>query len=441
MSARSKGISSDIDLTDGNVFRHGARPVLEEDSLDHATLPWDSDGKEKPRISINTNGYYSRTWSMTNIALENALTVIDDDYFYEAYEANIDFSSIYGTLNNPRERYDDYAVEEAIERAFNRRVERVRNSTDPETIRIFNLDKIYIRNGRVFHKHEAGAPSLITMPMYSKRQWYNNFIYETAIDSQIWMDNITTSSSKISTITINTGTDITPLYFGSTELTEDEYSGRTMIVGRGDELKRKLALYDYVSVVYEMLQNHSTIENERLVCEDCLRPYIRTPNHGSKSLCPYCSLAMELTMSLDQLTVRKKFSSMSVCEFMRAPLHDDDQDKYQSFADYDQSDWAKEREDKTIDYFFQEVYEDRGVHLIRRPRNSHELRVNISNGEYQDEEEEFSRNSAELTYEKGEIAERDHSLKQFMHISRQLARPVVHNLATVEITSADDDTL
>ena len=44
--------------------------------------------------------------------------------------------------------------------------------------------------------------------------------------------------------------------------------------------------------------------------------------------------------------------------------------------------------DTSIDYFHQYTYGDRGLHLIRIPEGSHELRVNLGTGEFIDDEDE-----------------------------------------------------
>lgn len=406
MKMKSKGIDGDIDLTENGTFRRGVCSPLTMDELKPAKLPWDRNGKYANKISYDLDSY-ERLWLDTSY--EGIVEIINNDLVFDGDGIEYD------------DQYDQVA--EVLRRMQKKRIERVRESTDPEMLRLLNLDRIHIKDGRVIH--DTDSRYVRNVGWKPGKTWALASLTYSSTTGSISLNNTTSSTSLYNTASISArdGDDITPTIFGTTRLTEDEWKGRTLITGRGDELCRKLDLYAYISVVRDMLESHQSVKNRRSTCECCGKQFVYTPKWGGKlSICQTCAFAEELKLTLDHFAVYRQHACMK--DFVKQDMSAEKFDKHHSFAEMDQSSWASCREDKTIDYFFQEVYRDRGIHLLRRPRNSHELRVNLDNGEYADEED-YVRGSSELTYEKAHIDRQDGYVSDLVTLHTMLGEPTM----------------
>ena len=166
-----------------------------------------------------------------------------------------------------------------------------------------------------------------------------------------------------------------------------ELSGRKIICGGGDELKLKYEKYFYLIKLRAILNefdscmetkgNKSTTD----LCKKCGKPiYNKVP--FSKYYSTYCheckiyGLFNEPNSRFDR--VYRDDTDFHNQEILGDILY--------NFEDQ-QVDGYYEDHDRSIDYYHQPIYDDRGLHILRPPLRSQELNVNLSTGEFMDEED------------------------------------------------------
>lgn len=374
----SKGISPDVDLTARGDFRNGARPMLLDPEMRTGELPWDKTGKPKPPISRYPEYSVDAPWvwngSDQSWMLFNTLTL--DDFIIDGYDVDFD-CYVYGI-----EMGEDYPGNRV-----NRIIEQFKMTGDARLL-VLLPGKLELSRGRLRYSNTDSlsvSGSMIYYPRSSDMSIYYSTTPSAMSASYGWSSNTTgslnstttQSTSSMLSIAVDNRMDITPTEFGAVTLTRDELNG-DVIVGRADEVADKIRLRRYVQQI---------------------KPYIDYRNRDRNAL-PKPSIPKTAvdhqTKSADILrTFRMKEYAPKCVAYDKRRV---EALQFMYEAD-EQSDWYQDREDKTIDYFFQPVYSDRGRHLLHRPRNSHELQVDLSGQELS--EDSFPvRQPRKLVYDK-----------------------------------------
>lgn len=348
----SKGIPGDIDLTMNRAFRSGVRPLVAENRITPGQLPWNDNGKRRTQskrsvsdgdlnsdgvglniISID-NGFNLTTTSTVNNFFDQ-LTV----YYYQ--DSDVDLRLVESNVIDRFEQTSDVRLLDALPGVLS------------------------IRGGRLMY-------GSVDNTGYNR---YNMNIRTDGFDGYSSTNTWYTTGKCLNVSWTDGYTDITPVAYGITRLTNSEMNGG-MITGHADEVADKIALRDFVNRI---------------------RPLISNRTRHTTSMMPKGVASTNAESCTRDLLYRLKSSEM-IMSIGHA--------EYSTFKHFnDQSRWYARRDDKTIDFFFQKVCEDRGLCLIRRRRNSHELRVDLESREFIEEVDMPIAHDKHLTYEKDHLVE------------------------------------
>ena len=348
----SKGIPGDIDLTMDRAFRKGVRPLVVENRITPGQLPWDSSGKKRTQSkrSVSDGDLNSDSVGLNIISIENGfdLTVtstvndiLDQLVVYHYQDSDVDLRLVESNVIDRFEQTSDVRLLDALPGALS------------------------IRGGRLMYNSVDNTG-------------HNRYNIDTWTDGYGEYSSTSTgyAAGKYLSVTWTDGyTDITPFVYGITRLTNSEMNGG-MITGHADEVADKIALRDFVNRI---------------------RPLISNRTRHTTNMIPKGVASTNVKSCTKDLLYRLKSSEtmMSI-----GPT------EYSTFKHFnDQSRWYTRRDDKTIDFFFQRVCEDRGLCLIRRRRNSHELRVDLESREFIEEADMPIAHDKRLTYEKNHLVE------------------------------------
>lgn len=346
----SKGIPGDIDLTMNRAFRSGVRPLVAENRITPGQLPWNDNGKRRTQskrsvsdgdlnsdgvglniISID-NGFNLTTTSTVNNFFDQ-LTV----YYYQ--DSDVDLRLVESNVIDRFEQTSDVKLLDALPGALS------------------------IRGGRLMYKSIDNTG----------HNRYNTGVWTDGYDGYSSTSTGYTTGKYLNVTWTDDYTDITPVAYGITRLTNSEMNGG-MITGHADEVADKIALRDFINRI---------------------RPFVSNRTRHTTSMIPKGIASTNVESCAKDLLYKLKISErmMSIGPTV-----------YSAFKHFnDQSRWYDQRDDKTIDFFFQRVCEDRGLCLIRRRRNSHELRVDLESREFIEEADMPIAHDKLLTYEKDHL--------------------------------------
>lgn len=438
MNEYSKGITSDIDLTDHGDFQHGVAPILKDEEYEYASTPWKEDGKlKRPLHKVRGVRYITlRDEDFSNISITNSFSATDlQIHEYKDY------------LQKKRTRRQLDLSEFLHGKEFKDLITNHPITTDPKSIlpylkykKYFRIEirdtcKLYI----VLENQSTTSTSLITY-----KKWNTSSLNITSDDMddnliKYYLDDISSGyfsehyvSKKNCTISSTTALSraneelyksllkcnricITPKEFENVELTLHERYGKTLITGSGIEVKKKYQLKLFLEEVEKILdkvyQLKSTTVHKKRVCQCnyCGRTYL---DFGISSvfisLCSDCVISKEMELFYDRkyhhLSRNDYNLSAQVKAFkMRGKA-------YSSFTDVDDQSYDYLNQySEVIDFYRQPIHKDRGLHLIRLSRGQHELRVDLENGQFELDDSDEKRNEVfgryELTYDKQHILE------------------------------------
>ena len=358
----SKGISPDVDLTVRGDFRNGARPMLPDLEMRTGELPWDKTGKLKLPVSTYSEYNVDASWAWNS-----------SDQFWTLFSTlTLDGLIVDGCNDNFNCDIYELEMSEGYSGDYvNMAIEQFKETGDARLL-VLLPGKLELSKGRLRYSNNGGLSVS------------NNVIYYPQ-SSYGWSSNTTgsfnsttaQSTTSMLSIAVDNRMDITPTEFGAVTLTKDELNG-DMIVGRAGEVADKIRLRRYVQQI---------------------KPYINYRNRNRNALpkqsIPKAAVDRQTKSANILRTLRKNEYAPKYVAYNKSQI-----EPLQFMYEADgQSEWYKDREDKTIDYFFQPVYSDRGRHLLHRPRNSHELQVDLSGQELS--EDNFPiRQSRKLVYDK-----------------------------------------
>lgn len=339
MIAESAGIGSDIDLTGDRLFRKGVKPLASECPYDPGTLPWDKNGIDRYR---NRKGQVDETGSLH-------------------IRSNFSISAI-SSWSRTTSGVDTYHPNDFSDEVF-KLFQKSGDLSLIETMPIlpeFHKGRLMVnakRHGWGIGSYDYSYDGIIAD--YASAYMSAN---GTAYDSN-WQD----STNSYIVVQPDSYVDITPEEFGPfVSLTCYELDGG-LITGSANDVADKIRFREFMQKALAIID---TLERHR---------------RGTKE-------------------AMSESAVIRTCAHRWHELHDDKPittRAHRSSILCDQSGWYKKRDDKTIDYFFQKVRSDRGLALIRRPRNSHELRVDLETREFIEEEDIPIADWSRLTYEKG----------------------------------------
>ena len=372
--AISEGIHGDIDLTKNKLFRKGAKDLLDLTDLNPGVTTW-SPGfimeAKKPKASIAEilKEYFpDSNWTTSYINKKLAIDYINNMTFED--------SPIYNILSKMPEDSD---IDDVVEMLIN-------------INRVCNLE---IKSNSIFIEIE---PSYT----YISDQEYNVFTKYALTDS---MDNYTYHTHDYDrypteTVLLDKYCPAIP----NITLTDDEYCGNKMITGMSDIIYMKTRKCAILSKLVDRLANtedwqkkHPSINlkngesDDMYVCKKCGKSYkTLSKGIGSHSICPECRIDEYFTQPKGITNIDRLYTNGRFC-FLRKRFHDFYSDILELPESYDlsqdQSYGYNYREDKTIEYFMHPVYEDNGLHLIHRKRNSHELVITLKDEEYDEDKD------------------------------------------------------
>ena len=339
MVERSKGIPADIDLTEDRAFATGVKPLATENPIAAGELPWDESGI----LRRQGRSHDELAQWITVSGISEIMNSSFDEYLLDG----ITCGNVGGHISSNNE--------EDI-------IEMYRKTADVWFL--FELSNPMVISG--------GGRLLYTPDMVDRRYRDLKITYSTYTINydNPWSSTSNTVSPLISSGNFTNDVDITPYRFDDLSMTIGEFNDG-IITGKAPTVARKIALRDHMKKVQHVL---NLINGHRAS---------NIPKYAETTKAP----------AGGNMSVLNKF------DWLDFGL-DLDPEKFHRDLGFDQSDFYAKRIDKTIDYFFQRVCDDRGLCLIRRPRNSHELRVDVENREFIEEADVPVAASKHLTYEK-----------------------------------------
>lgn len=386
----SKGISADIDLTGDRMFSEGVRPLVAENLVKPGELPWTKDGRRRRQDRYRCREVEHEIdreviqWILDNVDMSDAIE-ITSDYDAAVYYDSTNSTSTSGdtpqywiSVNTPG--VDDISLQERtlkkIAATETKIIEEFR-----QTGNIDLLDKLpntlRIREGQLIYESVTSSWSKYRMNEYESYTNTMSFYTYSTNTTSSWKS--VTSRRPIQYPIDAGGQVITPYEFNATvKLTREELNG-ALICGRVADIADKIPLRNFMQKVQAYLDVRAKHDHHDLTAIGPRYTGELKMNRHAHSL-------------IDQLY-----------RVLGDPLKLVTKTHMYSFAD--QSDWYKRRKDKTIDFFFQPVYEDRGLSLIRRPRNSHELRVDLEDRPFIEEDDVPWASQSNLTYDKFHLYE------------------------------------
>ena len=346
----SKGIPGDIDLTMNRAFRRGVRPLVAENRITPGQLPWSDNGKRRTQSkrSVSDGDLNSDSVGLNIISIEGGFNltttstvnnILDQLTVYYYQGSDVDLRLVESNVIDRFEQTSDVRLLGALPGALS------------------------IRGGRLMYKSVDSTGD----NRYNTGVWTDKYGGYSSTSTGY-------TTGKYLSVTWSDGyTDITPVAYGITRLTNSEMDGG-MITGHADEIADKIALRDFINQI---------------------RPFISNRTRHTTSMMPKGVASTNAKSCTRDLMYQLKSS-----ETMMSIGHTE----YSTFKHFnDQSRWYTRRDDKTIDFFFQRVCEDRGLCLIRRRRNSHELRVDLESREFIEEADMPIAHDKRLTYEKDHL--------------------------------------
>ena len=367
--AKSEGIHRDIDLTKNKIFQHGAKDLLDLTDLNPGETIW-SPGfilkfKEPSKLTLEEvlKQYFpDNNWISRNINKSLAINSIS--------AAEFESSPIYNIVSKMPEDSD---VDDVIEML----------------VKLNNICDLVVKPDGIFIELD---------PYNMYRDDYNYINYDVSIA----IDNYTYNSYKCENNYVSILLDIYCPAIPNVKLTKDEYNGTALITGMSDTIYLKNRKRAILLGLTERLSKDSgrwksethtdsTNNGDMYICKTRGKQYKSLSKIGGiYSKCPECKIEEYFTQNkgftdIDKLCTDRRFG------FLRVRFTDFYSDILNACASYDlsqdQSYGYNYREDKTIDYFMQPVYEDNGLHLIRRKRNSHELVITLKDEEYDEDKD------------------------------------------------------
>lgn len=359
---KSKGISRDIDLTENNIFGNGVSEILGESKYSPNTLPWNSNGQLKNNSNHDKEYIDDYTFTVTFNA-DGSITTFNDSWYSTKYINNNTYT------NNNIIKYIQKEIHLPSDNIY-----KLYEYIDLYDVHI-DLNKITIDID------------------------YINDMITYKMSNDIEYTSSSYSSDTFSIRSTNMLYDITPEIFKSIKLTEDEMYDRCMITGYGMDLKLKHMKKEYFRKGLEYLKNKKRRKhNNYFICSNCNNRYHELFRRLHSSVCPECYA--KLTQSTNH---NKKLTKVPTCNDLHSNIS---RKRYR--LDYhkrnildDQQNIEFSDNTKSIDFFRQPIYSDRGVYFLRIPRRSHELQVDLKTNVISDDDSNEIRQSSfkpELRY-------------------------------------------
>lgn len=353
-SKKSKGIQSDIDLTENSDFKHGVYDTMDSEYRYPGILPWTSDG----------------------ILIENHVSRKE---FYNRFDFNFDTIqstlNMYVTRNTNNSSTTTYFFNNSYQFDF-MDVEDVGSPIILEELDDYHGEEEYPR--WLFNLKDEGLDiciynnELVSMEYMYGNKTYSDFdISWSTSTSYLNYDSIKFDSSVAYRI-------ISPRDLVNIRLSNAELTGRVVITGSTpEEFRLKYRKYLFLNKISKLLSwksgkiisSNNGIKLE--TCERCGKQFLNFEKNYSK-LCSDCTEKELYSFNHSPARLQDMVD-----------IHNHHM-KFRDNYDYidDQGEYSGIINDKSIDYFVQSVYRDRGLSIIRNTQRGavDELYIDIGSG-------------------------------------------------------------
>lgn len=396
----SKGIPNDIDLTEDEVFADGVGDILQDRKLVAGELPWDHNGIALPHnYRAQATGHFVE--STFDFEIDDMYTIFSDTDAIRILNTEIE--------------YDDDFMDGISLKSYHEYMDRITKkypvTEDPASIipyfKYFDI-RISANGVSAFPRSIRSYKKDLTYSPYAARG-FDKFMWtpdSTSSDFAYINQTMISSSSRFITTPLyaisnrmDNAIILLPDSYKSVQLSDEELNGEVLICGTGEELKLKVKKYNFIQEVKELIKkygNHETPWSEER-CRICGRTYINGlfGDDDKDSLCQECrETVLDFNHSMIHYT-----SAINFCDFSSVTMRGKPVGLLSDIDD--QSDNTSD----TIDFFRQPSYTDRGLYIIRFPRDSHELTIDIKTGLSAEDEDEDNiirrrgRHKPKLTYD------------------------------------------